>query len=549
MQRKKVAIGIVFVIAGTAAYLLVNMAKKPTAEKGASYIEQHQISQFDSYAIVYGLEPATIKEACGEAEREMNGIVMNGDGVRDLHYQDSSAQDLVLRFVGNGEDGVVGLGGWEKVNAPEELGSPLEPSAVLSRLPCLKDAQVVHASAMRPRSQGGLDNVSWRLQHRPAVRAEAMRPLIQLAQYHIIESFRSPIIDRYPAPIIDRYPAPIIDRYPAPIIDRYPAPTIDRHQMTAPSASDSGHRSGAGDSVHPPRGGGYSGSAGAGDGGGSGSNGGSRSGGYGGNAGGSGEPGGSSGGTGSGGAGAGGPGPGGGEPPSLPRPFMILCPSSDDSYKCSAIDGIELASEFTQAIHGRDKTFFNELVDRLGKQAGLDIHIVHMPPELADRSEVIKAIVKLDLWAINTVTAKLQSDIRRLTPFHWDSPLEAARRQNEAVQHSRMVVRLWKAAAEQARPSRSFTPHVTFASSDNDHGSRSGNEDNSRSGNEDGRESGPAPKTDESHVYQYSGPKGTFSYTVQPGESTNPEDHVTFNTGDAFRQLVNINNTGSWGPN
>jgi hypothetical protein len=226
---------------------------------------------------------------------------------------------------------------------------------------------------------------------------------------------------------------------------------------------------------------------------------------------------------------------------------MIPCPSDDDSSPCAAIEGLQLASDFTQAMEAKDRNLFDELVDRLGDLAGLDIHIVHMPAQLADREEVIKAIIHLDLWAINTVTAKLRSDLQRLTPFHWDSPEEAARRQNEAIEHSRMVVRLWKAAAEQAQPSRSFTPPVTLASSDDDRGSRSSNEDRP--------ESSPAPKTDESHTYHYSGPKGTFIYTVKPGESTNPEDYIpgagsstlTFNTGDAFRQLVNINATGSWG--
>jgi hypothetical protein len=92
--------------------------------------------EFESFQQIQNLTPQQLEDRCGAPAQDGNGVVTAGDGIRDLHYRDADANEIVFRFIAGDRGEWDSLGAWGQVRDPNELGQPLEPAETVRRLSC-----------------------------------------------------------------------------------------------------------------------------------------------------------------------------------------------------------------------------------------------------------------------------------------------------------------------------------------------------------------------------------------------------------------------------
>ncbi|MGB0082350.1 MAG: hypothetical protein WBP90_12570 [Terracidiphilus sp.] len=106
------------------------------------YLYLHRSPQpAQAFHAILNLTPDDLTTRCGTPDQNVTGLVAEGAGIRDLHYQDSDGNDLVFRFITQDDQNWQSLGAWQSVHAPDDLGSPVAAPEAAQRLRCvMKDA-------------------------------------------------------------------------------------------------------------------------------------------------------------------------------------------------------------------------------------------------------------------------------------------------------------------------------------------------------------------------------------------------------------------------
>lgn len=96
---------------------------------------------FHTVQSVLSVTPDQLKSRCGTPSQDTNGVVIPGDGIRDLYYNAGGINEVVFRFISadNGQTWQ-SLGGWIKVDEVGELGIPIDASDTARRLACVDKA-------------------------------------------------------------------------------------------------------------------------------------------------------------------------------------------------------------------------------------------------------------------------------------------------------------------------------------------------------------------------------------------------------------------------
>ena len=106
-----------------------------------------------AFHAILNLTPDDLAARCGTPVQDVTGIVVDGAGIRDLHYHDSGGNDLVFRFITEDDQNWQSLGAWQSVHAPDDLGSPVAAPEAAQRLKCV--IKGVSQAALLPfRSEG-----------------------------------------------------------------------------------------------------------------------------------------------------------------------------------------------------------------------------------------------------------------------------------------------------------------------------------------------------------------------------------------------------------
>jgi hypothetical protein len=90
-----------------------------------------------AFHAILNLTPDDLAARCGTPDQDVTGIVVDGAGIRDLHYHDSGGNDLVFRFISEDDQNWQSLGAWQSVHAPDDLGSPVAAPEAAQRLKCV----------------------------------------------------------------------------------------------------------------------------------------------------------------------------------------------------------------------------------------------------------------------------------------------------------------------------------------------------------------------------------------------------------------------------
>ena len=110
----------------------------------------------ETYTNLSNLTPELLVTNCGPADQETAGFVVEEDGIRDLRYKDKSGNQLYFRFISDDDDTWHGLGAWENVNAPDDLGAPIDAVEAARRLPCSIKGGASSSAVTSPSSASAL---------------------------------------------------------------------------------------------------------------------------------------------------------------------------------------------------------------------------------------------------------------------------------------------------------------------------------------------------------------------------------------------------------
>jgi len=362
------------------------------------YVRLHRPSQGpEQFNAVANLTPDDLKSRCGTPENDTSGVVADGAGIRDLIYRDSNSNEIVFRFITEDDSTWESLGAWEQVNAPKDLGTPVDALEAARRMPCAAKTGSNTASLFSLREAGAAGGWTTAL----AVLVSPQEP-----------QFQEPVPPPPPEPAM---PPPMPAPMPAPMPSPMPAPPMPAAMPSAmPAALPP-------DSTHPPVG--RTESPGQGHSRGSepdlSPNDGQK------------------------------PGDGlgpGGEPPEAPQaanPVVLPCPS--DADPCEWLSYAQFAAEMNQAIEAERANDFQAALDQLTQHG---VILVQLPALEVDRAAAVKAIAQLEVKAINIVEARLRDDVAKLVPFQNDSADEKAQKMAVVQKDDQERRQLWKQSVE-----------------------------------------------------------------------------------------------------
>ena len=108
------------------------------------------VQAFDA---ILNLTPGELELHCGTPAQDTMGVVADGAGIRDLHYGESGNTEMVFRFISADDKSWQSLGAWEKVRAPDFLGSPVDAQVASRAMGCV--AREDSHSLLAPWQHGG----------------------------------------------------------------------------------------------------------------------------------------------------------------------------------------------------------------------------------------------------------------------------------------------------------------------------------------------------------------------------------------------------------
>lgn len=185
---------------------------------------------------------------------------------------------------------------------------------------------------------------------------------------------------------------------------------------------------------------------------------------------------------------------GGGPPDDQPLPSSVVIPCPPGSDFCTLLDSGEFLAGLRQTLTAAENNNYEQVNEWLNDMTGKKIVIIQLPDLLVNRQAAIKEIFRLQIQINNAVAAHLRADVARLTPFRRDTPEEQQQRLDVVMEDDQHRVQSWKATAEEARPVKSMS---------------------------------------------------TVSVSERP-DSSSHDYHVRF-SAEAYRQLIHVDLTKSWG--
>jgi hypothetical protein len=375
---------------------------------GYHLIQPSRARERDVGLLIQDLTPADLSQACGTPDRDLTGRLVANDGIRDIHYVDSSGRRLIFRFLrdADSDSGWSGFGVWTNISDPDGIGDAVDDADVVQHLPCLANTPAAIAASGMLRSA--------RLRSAPQL--DSSPPLLAMAVLLPPQSSQVPVVRPGPTvPIVPPMP-PLIDPMPFPRLDP-PIPLTtppisfspQRLSRVVPYERSSTSSRTSGEPSDPP------------------------------------EP---------------------PEPPPAPSPRVLLvpCVGFTDSTKkaCELIDSAVLVKDLNESLHMPNP--MGRLDDLVTKLTGRDFRIIQLPALLADRDEVIKEIFRIEIETVNMVSIRLQHDVAKLRPFKWDTPAEQERKLAAVRADVKQVRGIWQQAIEESRPSRSMSSSSTQTS-------------------------------------------------------------------------------------
>lgn len=95
----------------------------------------------DAFNQIRNLTPEDLESRCGAPTQDVDGVLVEKDGIRDLHYRDSQGAEIVFRFISaDDRDTWESLGAWSDAALPADLGKPLDSAEAIQRMPCVANA-------------------------------------------------------------------------------------------------------------------------------------------------------------------------------------------------------------------------------------------------------------------------------------------------------------------------------------------------------------------------------------------------------------------------
>lgn len=140
----------------TRALILVVIAGAGLSAYYFFFYAPQSVQAFDA---ILSLTPGDLELHCGMPAQDSMGVVADGAGIRDLHYSVSGNSEIVFRFISADDKQWESLGAWEKVKAPDFLGSPVDAEDVGRVMSCAakdNDSQSWFAPEGRQLGPGGL---------------------------------------------------------------------------------------------------------------------------------------------------------------------------------------------------------------------------------------------------------------------------------------------------------------------------------------------------------------------------------------------------------
>ncbi len=138
-----------------------------------------------------------------------------------------------------------------------------------------------------------------------------------------------------------------------------------------------------------------------------------------------------------------GPGPGGS---AVRTPKIVPCPSVTEP--CELLQYAQFVAAFKQAIQAEHDNDFEQAMNRLTEHG---VIMVQLPAPEASRADAVKAVVQLELRAINIVEARLRDDLSHLEPSSLES--DQVKQKMAVVEQDDLERRkMWKRAVESNRP-------------------------------------------------------------------------------------------------
>jgi hypothetical protein len=123
MNLRKLSIPAFFLVLAGLGFALYRVLNQPT-------------QQADEFRTVLNLTPGILIMNCGQPALNTIGVVGDSAGVQDLHYRPSVDDEIVFRFITADDKHWQSMGAWERVNAVDALGVPVNATAALHRLSC-----------------------------------------------------------------------------------------------------------------------------------------------------------------------------------------------------------------------------------------------------------------------------------------------------------------------------------------------------------------------------------------------------------------------------
>jgi hypothetical protein len=143
-----------------------------------------------------------------------------------------------------------------------------------------------------------------------------------------------------------------------------------------------------------------------------------------------------------------GPGPGPGpESPAVRTPMTLPCRS--ESGPCELLQYAQFVAEFNQAIRAERENDFVNAMNRLTQHG---VMMVQLPALEVSRAQAVKAVVQLEVKAINLVEARLRDDVASLVPFSSEPSEVKAQKMAVVEQDDQQRRKMWKHAVESNLP-------------------------------------------------------------------------------------------------
>jgi len=103
-----------------------------------------------AFLTIYNLTPNDLGQACGAPDRDLTGRLVEDDGIRDMHYLDSSGRRLVFRFLSDTRASSIwtSIGVWTNLAEPDGLGDAVGDADAVEHMSCLTKTRAARTASV-----------------------------------------------------------------------------------------------------------------------------------------------------------------------------------------------------------------------------------------------------------------------------------------------------------------------------------------------------------------------------------------------------------------